>query len=261
MAFKNSSEEIGYNKSCNCMKTEVLSLGCQIVRKIYEYISIVTVVAASGNIIALSFERYVACVHCLRFHVIVTDKLTNRILGCVWIVSLIMGLVDKERYVPNYTEFILPLHTTTNIIYAITVLSSSAILVFVQVRLYILSKKKRRINPHFGLYGRKAEANDMRRHNLKVNIIASAVVVLYVVCMCPLAIYMIGIILFPRDFTLKPRLRLMLCLFSLTNTFFNSFVYGFGLADTRQGIKKEIRAIKAYLSQVFGRCSFHSLEK
>ncbi len=230
------------------LQLEASSTGCQVIRKLVELVVISTIVWASGSIVALSIERYVACVHCFRFHEIITDKFVNRYLCCLWAIGLLAGFVDEQRYEPNSTLVALPLTKTFGIIYSVTVLSSSAILAFVQIRLYLISKKKNKTHPGV-IFGRAAEVNDLRKRQLKISIVASAVVVLYVVCMCPLAFYSI-LYGFDHYTDVGSAFRLASLLVASANTFMDPFVYGLGMGDTRQAMKKELKKIQNFFSEL-----------
>ncbi len=167
------------------------SNGCQIYRKIVEFTAILTVVSSSGDILLLSWERYVACIHCLRFFKIVTHMKVNAMLFGVWIIAIVCGLLEPGRYKENLTSAIMPFRTTDSIVYIVTVLASSLVLIVVQARLYLLSRSKTKVRPGRNAFGKRAEEHDMRRTQIKLTIVASAIVLLYMACMCPFAFYLI----------------------------------------------------------------------
>eukprot|EP00794_Sanderia_malayensis_P017251 gene17251-18975_t len=218
---------------------------CQVIRKLTETISVVTTLTSSGSIIALSFERYVACIHCFRYHKIITDELINVSLGCIWVFSVLLGLTDPDRYIPNFTLVSLPLSKTFCIIYAGITLSSTVIVLYVQIRLYILSSKKNKVSTNCS-YGRGAEESDLRNRQLKLSFIASGIVAMYVLCMCPLAFYGISTKLehIEND---RSKIRMVCIVLAAANTFIDPFLYGFGMSDTRVAIIKEIRKIKSFV--------------
>ncbi len=217
------------------------SAGCQVIRKVMEFLGIATVVSSTGSILLLSFERYIACVHCLRLYDIVTDNLVHRAIYCIWGVAFICGLADKERYQPNYTVVALVLTKSISIIYTIVVLSSTVLLAFVQFRLYRLSHMKNKVLPGDS-FGRAAEENDTRRTQMKAAIVASAVVLMYVICMCPLAFYSISVGFDPKND--ESAFRLICLILEQVNTVIDPFVYGYGMADTRKQMIKELNKIK-----------------
>ncbi len=222
----------------------VSSIGCQIIRKILQFTSILTVISSSGSILMLSFERYVACIHCLRLHAIITDKVVDRGLCCIWVISILCGFLEKTRYEVCLGPVVLTHLKTDSIIYTIVVLSSSVLLAAVQIRLYLLSYTKTKIHPSGNVFGRKAEENDLRKNQIKLTIVASAIVLLYVVCMCPLAFYLISI-----GFESKnpdSMFRILSIMLVVINALMDPFVYGFGMADTRKAIITELQGIKSF---------------
>ncbi len=218
------------------------STGCQVIRKLMEFVGIATVVSASGSVLLLAYERYVACVHCLRLYDIVTDNLVHRALYCIWAVAFISGFLDKELYEANHTAVALVFSKSTCIRYATVVLLSALVLTCVQVRLYLLSYKKINAVPAENSFGREAEENDTRKAQMKVAIVASAVVGLYMVCMCPAAFYMVFGGFEIQDDTSV--IRFICIILSQVNTVVNPFVYGFGMVDTRKKIMADLKKLK-----------------
>ncbi len=220
------------------------SIGCQIIRKVGEFTVVLTVVSSSGSILLLSWERYMACVHCLRFYKIVTHEKVNRMLCGVWALAFVCGFLEKGRYEANISSSVMPFPETDTIIYVITVLSTSTVLVVVQVRLYLLSYRKTKDNPSGITFGKKAEENDYRKTQFKIAIVASAIVLLYMICMCPLAIYLISAGFKSRDDNSATKIASIMLI--LINALMNPFVYGLGMADARKAIKKELKEIKSF---------------
>ncbi len=224
---------------------------CQIVRKSIEVTVVVTTVTTSGSILALSIERYMACIHCFRAHEIVSEKRVLKALGGIWGFGIICSLCDEKRYEANLSQVAFPLTRAFKILYTIVVLTSSVVLLFIQFRLYRESHRLIRVNPATGTsFGSDAEANDMRRSQLKVSFVASIVIVMYVVCMCPLAFYIVVTEIRP-DYGILSVRQAVIC-FNQINTFADPFVYGFGMSDTRRGMMREIREIRESLSNLIG---------
>ena len=121
-------------------------------------------------------------------------------------------------------------------LYVVTVVVSSVSLIIVQARLYKLSRAKLKVEPVIK-FGTQREKDDLTKRQLKLGFAASAVALLYVVCMCPLACLFAYLLLNPeKDVAMKKDTVLIL---AMLNTFADPFVYGFGMADLRQGIKRE----------------------
>ncbi len=227
---------------------KTVDTSCQILRKFVEFVAILTVVTSSGSIIALSVERYVACIHCFRLYEIVSHRRVVRALCVVWLFGIGGALADKKRYQSNLTPNILPLSRITCVLYGSVIMFSTAILAYTQINLYLVARRLIRVHPG-GSFGSHAEANDLRRSQLKASIAASAVVVLYVVCMCPLAIYMLVMALEELDSQSNVRLG---CIFlAQINTFFDPFVYGLGMEDTRKSMKRELKKVKTFIQEIF----------
>eukprot|EP00794_Sanderia_malayensis_P009917 gene9917-10934_t len=218
--------------------------GCQLHRKLMEIASALTLVTSSGSILALSFERYIACVHCFRVHQIFSEQRVKRLLLAIWISGIIAGFIDYKRYTPNYTLVALPLTTTFSIIYVIFVIPTTVILLILQTRLYLFSMKKMKVEPGNN-FGRQAEAKDLIRKQLKLGICASCVATLYIICMCPLAFYAMNTGF--KEVNDASVFRLASILIASINTLVDPFLYGFGMADTRREIRRELKSLKNYI--------------
>ncbi len=199
------------------------SLGCHIIHQMVAFVAAVTIVVASGSTIALSIERYIACIHCFRVYTVVTDKRALRGLVCLWLTALATGFscISPNAYpLLPLTEY---MDLKLRLVYTLTVFPSTAVLLFVQIRLFALARKKiRTVNPS-NSYGRSAELADLRRRQWKLNIAASALVGCYLVCACPLAIYItfdaiMGVQTYDK---LEP-----LIILSTLNMLLNPFIYG-----------------------------------
>ncbi len=230
---------------------EMTSVACQVLRRVVGVITGVTIMASSGSIVALSVERYFACVHCYRAHEIVSDKRVVRALFGIWGFGLICSLLDKQSYRFDFSSTVYQPAMVSRVIFAGIVLTSTAILLYVQVRLYQVSRRLMRVNPGVGGASVPVEdANNLRRDQMRVAIAASAVIVMYVVCMCPLAFYFMLFDVLEK--TKEHETIGFICyLLALLNTFADPFVYGFGMSDTRQAIKRELRKFKTFVNNVF----------
>eukprot|EP00794_Sanderia_malayensis_P010184 gene10184-11230_t len=220
------------------------SWSCQLHRKLMEISCVVTVVTASGSILALCLERYIACVHCFRVHQIFSEQRVKRLLYTIWISGIIAGFVDYKRYIPNYTLVLLPLTSTFSIIYFISVLPTSVILLILQTRLYLLSMRKLKVEPANN-FGAQAEAKDLIRRQLKLAICASFVAILYIVCMCPLAFYIMHTGF--KEVNDASAFRSGSIFIAAINTLVDPFLYGIGMADTRREMKRELKSLNNYI--------------
>ena len=99
------------------------------------------------------------------------------------------------------------------------------------------------VEPHGTQFGERKEASILRRRHLKLAFVASVVVVLYVVCMAPLALLVVYELISGGDdsvFVAKPIVSLL----ALANTLVDPFVYCLGMRDTRKILFKEVNRIR-----------------
>ena len=223
------------------LQLTVTSQSCQVLRQIEEIIATQTHVASSGFIILLAIERYIACIHSLRFYTIVTPSRENFAVVSVWVISILSGLLALHPNQPNYSQLVLSKNVRTRLVYITTTLVSTVVLIFVQARLYRLSRTKLKVTPH-NTFGEQKEKDDSTRRQLKLGFAASVVIILYVVCMLPLACLYVYLLLKPKEDLAKTKDALVILI--LANMFVDPFVYGFGMVDVRQGIKREARNLK-----------------
>eukprot|EP00794_Sanderia_malayensis_P016598 gene16598-18287_t len=224
------------------------SLSCQFNRKFLEIIGAITVVTSSGSILAMSIERYVACVHCFRVHTIFTETRVKRIIYAIWITGTICGFIDYKRYIPNYSFAAVPLTATFGIIYIIVVVPTSVVVLIIQIQLYRLSMRKTTVHPSYN-FGRQAEARDVRRQQLKLSLSASYVIIMYMACMLPLASYIVSTGF--KEINDESMFRTASLLFTSINALIDPFVYGVGMPDTRREMKRELKALKDKIMSFF----------
>ena len=223
------------------LQPTVSSQSCQVLRQIAEVFSMQTHAASTGFILLLSIERYIACIHCLRFYTMFTPSRTNIAVISVWVFSMLNGLLSLHPNEPNYSQMVFSNNSRILSLYIVTVVISSVSLIIVQARLYKLSRTKLMVEPVMK-FGTQREKDDLTKRQLKLGFAASAVALLYVVCMCPLACLFVYLLFNPEKDVAKTK-DAMLILATL-NTFVDPFVYGFGTADVRQGIKREFKNFK-----------------
>ena len=214
---------------------------CQVLRQILEIFAMQTHCASTGFILLLAIERYLACVHSLRFHTIVTPSKASFAVVSVWVISILVGLLAIHTDEPNNSDRILSGNARTLLVYITTVLASSVFLTVIQFRLYRLSHTKLKVVPH-NMFGCQKEKDDLMRRQFKLGFAASAVIILYVVCMCPMACLSVYLLFNRKEHLTQTKDAVVML--ALLNTFFDPFVYGFGMADVRQGIKREWRNLK-----------------
>ena len=218
------------------------STSCQVLRKLVEFSGCMAIVGSSTSIVALSVERYISCVYCLRAHAILTNKRIKIALFTVWTLAIACGFSVLHPSTPN------PYPTLMNsvwhrVLYSATVILSSIVMLVIQVCLYRISRRKLMVEPHGTQFGVRKEAAILRRRHLKLAFVASVVVVLYVVCMAPLALLVVYELISGVDdsvFVAKPIVSLL----ALANTLVDPFVYCLGMRDTRKILFKEVNRIR-----------------
>ena len=178
---------------------------------------------------------------------IVTPSRTNLAIASVWVVSISSGLLSLPNE-PNYSQLALSKNLRAFYVYVMTTLVTTLVLIMVQARLYKLSRTKLKVVPH-NMFGAQKEKDDLTRKQLKLGFAASIVIVMYVVCMLPMACLSVYSKVYPKSDVSS--IRKVLVFFTLVNTFIDSFVYGLGMADMRQGIKGEVKKLKQRVLQKY----------
>ena len=223
------------------LQPSITSQSCQVLRQIVEVVSMQTHSASTGFILLLAIERYIACIHSLRFYTIVTPSRANFAIVSVLVFSILNGLLSLHPNEPNYSQVILSNNERMLWVYITTVLVSSVSLLIIQTRLYRFSRNKMKVNPH-NVFGTQREKDDLMTRQLRLAFVASVVIISYIVCMCPVACLFVYLSFNPmKDL---PSIKQALVILAMLNTFVDPFVYGFGMADIRQGIKREWKNLK-----------------
>ena len=223
------------------LQPTVISQSCQILRQVIEVIAAQTHCASTGFILLLAIERYIACIYSLRFYAIITPTRANNAVVCVCVISILFGLLALHPNAPNYSQSLYGSNPRSLWLYITTVVVSSIFLTVIQGSLYRLSRKKLKVVPQ-NMFGTQKEKYDSKRRQLKLSFAASIVVIMYVVCMLPMACSSAYIFFNPKRELVK--VTGIAVFLTMLNTFADPFVYGFGMADMRQGIKREFKQLK-----------------
>ena len=213
------------------------SLTCQTMRRASDVLAMMSHCASSGFSIALSIERYIACVHSLRLHVLVTSERVNRALFSICVISIALGLLVIDPQTKNYSVGVAIDRKPFSVVFAIIAFLSSITLAIIQLRLYRITRLKHKVTPHHMLHGAQEEGRDLLKRHIKLAISASVVVILYILCMFPISCLLLYHLLYPNNDS--KNITPFLGILAITNTFADPFVYGFGMADVRGSIKKE----------------------
>ena len=215
---------------------------CHVLRTIVQFSAGVTIVVSSFTLIALSVERYIACIHGVRLHQIVTNQRVTSLLVGFWFLGAVSGgliFIGKKQTVVASTI----LSDTPNIqilIIAIT-FPTCLILVIVQTRLFIVSRRQiARVMPGMA-GGRHQEQNNMGRRQIKVAVIAGIVIISYVILIMPGA-YHVALNVVSNGLTPTPVKKHLTILWKL-NAIIDPLVYGLGMKDVRTAIIRQIKRI------------------
>ncbi|XP_065055337.1 adrenocorticotropic hormone receptor-like [Rhopilema esculentum] len=217
---------------------------CIVLRKILLFSSVVTVVVSSLSLVALSIERYIACVHSFRLYEVLTNRRICAAITIFWSLGTVLGIYaifsddisNKETIVGETRSF--------QIIASTVITLTTIIITVVQVSLFRLSRKKMSQVSPSSAFGSEAEYSDLRKKQVKVAVIAGIVVLAYIVCMVPMS--SVFILEKCKVLTVSKSVRASVIMFGMTNTLFDPFVYGIGILDIRRAIKRHIMGVVDY---------------
>ena len=217
-------------------------VACKYILIIATFIGTVTLVASSLNIVSLSIERYISCIHSLHVYNILTTRRVVSALSSQWAIGIIIATAISYLREANQTEAGDMLFQRATIL---TVFPSAAIILVVQLRLLHLSRSKlATVKPVYS-FGNQAEVADFRRKQVKVTFVASIVAIAYMACMIPLAT------LFAWEWhhglSNTTRWRSFLFPLAMLNSLIDPLIYGVGIGETRKMIWKNIKQAKEFL--------------
>ena len=224
------------------------STGCVVYRGFSLFIVCSTLVVSSTSIIALSVERYIACVHSFRLQQIFTESRVKKFAIFEWSLGCFLGFLvaftnrydGEAQLVSNYTS--------TQYVYIIFIIPTSVAATVIQVRLFIFSwKKMSKVNPS-GAFGEQLELADFRKRQFKVAFMAGIVAFAYVFCMTPIAVVFLYELLSGTYVSLLCR-RISFSML-VSNGLADPFIYGFGMADTRKKIIRDLKKLKQRLLEI-----------
>ena len=217
---------------------------CQLLRGAFIFCNITTLFVACVAILALSLERYIACIHSFHLHTIVTE---SRVIcgsigtwGAAVLLSLSMLLASHHRPLEAALE-----DSIVKICCVILILPTSIAVTLVQVRLYLFSMKKlRQVSPGT-VHGVQLELADFRRKHIKIAIVAGTVSFAFVFCMVPFASVCLHELI--TGASVHAPVKTICGYLVAANTMLDPFIYGMGMADIRKKIFKEIKNMKEHL--------------
>ncbi len=225
-------------------------IACLVIRNLMQFNVLLTVVTSSGSIAALAVERYISCFYCFRVNFIITKKRVKISLCCLWVLGGVAALANIYHRAEHLISEFRIVRLGPLMVVFVSVFTSAIIIIFVQVKLFLLSREKLRTQPRCS-FGREKEAADLRRRHLKIARSASAVVLLYVICMSPFAVAMFYYYFSGRIQDIDQGAMTYFTVSSLLNTVVDPIVYGLGMSDTRQAIKKELKNTKTSIMERF----------
>ena len=220
------------------------SKGCHITRKIFFFNLAMTVAVSSLSIIALSVERYVACIHSFHLHQIFTRERMLYGISCILFIGVICGMFVVVFAAKTPNEMILDANKSMNIIAMIFAIPTSVFVSVMQYRLLVLSRKMlARVGPGTA-FGSEAEIADLRKKQIKVSFVASIVVFAYVISMYP-AGFLSFLELIGRKIS-SEKLYSFFKALTFLNNLADPFIYGIGIVDTRRAVLNNMKKMKEF---------------
>ena len=216
---------------------------CLFLRNMTLFCGISTLSVSSAAVIALSIERYIACIYSFQLHVILTNsRVVYGTIG-VWIIGAINGLSAVITNDGNTFQLIQRDSVVTKISVSV-IMPTAFIVICIQARLFMFSRTKlRQVHPN--AFGVQLELADYRKKQIKVAVVASAVAFAYVICMLPASI--IFLYEYSSDVSVPSPYRRIFVALGMVNTLADPFIYGMGVADTRSKVLRDLRRLKQFL--------------
>ena len=226
----------------------IQTTGCMLLRAFTIFIPCSTLVVTSLSVVAMAAERYIACVHSFRLHLIMSETRVRLGLIFAWLLGLVIGLIAV--FTNNYdATVIISSNSAIHFIYVGLVIPSSVMVTCIQVQLFFFSRSK--INPtnSAGAFGAQLELADYRKKQLKVAFVAGIVALAFVFCMTPLAFLFLVELLTGK--TAASSYRATCLALSIGNSLADPLIYGFGTADTRRLILRDLKNLKQFFMGLF----------
>ena len=221
------------------------SAECDISGSIRYFILAMTLIVSSLSIIALSVERYVACIHSFHLHQIFTKGRMARGISCIWIIGLIGGTATVALAATNLKVMGLRYDYGLKIITVMFISPTSILISIIQYRLLAFSRKKlARVIPGT-TFGAEAEMSDFRRKEIKVAFVASIVAIAYISCMFPMACLSLYELIYGNISSASLKAVFMKLMFF--NNFADPFIYGIGVVDARKAIVRNLKKIRNFI--------------
>ena len=217
---------------------------CHAMREATLFIGILTTVLSSLGVIAMSAERYIACIHSFHIHRIFTHE--RVVYGSIiqWVVAILLAIT--EVLTNNVTKMItVTIGSAFQIIYITFTFGAAIPVCVIQARLFFFAKTKlKQVNPA-GAFGAQLELADYRKKHIKVAMVSGIVAIGFVVCMLPTASLFLYEIF--TGSTVSTPVRQACFSFVTANCLIDPFIYGIGSADTRKAILRNLKKAKQFI--------------
>ena len=217
---------------------------CFAMRETILFIGMLTTVLSSLGVIAMSIERYIACIHSFHIHRIFTHE--RVVCGSIiqWVVAMLLAITEVLTNKANKSAWMSGV-SALQIIFIIFTFAAAIPVCIIQVRLFFFAKTKlKRVNPA-GAFGAQLELADYRKKQLKVALVSGIVAIGYVVCMLPTAyLFLYEIITGTTASTFAKQLSFA---FTTGNCLIEPLIYGLGNADTRKMIMQNLKKAKGFM--------------
>ena len=220
---------------------------CTRIRYVIIYYASLTFIVSSFTLVVLSVERYIACFHSFHIHEWLANKRTIPALAVVWICGILGGGIaciseprDSEPVILASSDYFQALVVTV-------ALPVSVFLITVQSMLFYLSRRKlTAIQPSVANSFSSRDENHAKKKQFKLAMVAGMVVLSYLISTLP------GACVILTNQYIKPQQRkalrgMLSAILGMLNSLLNPFIYGLGMLDTRQAIKRELRKLKNYI--------------
>lgn len=205
------------------------STPCVVIRETMIYLGVMSTAISSLMIIALSVERYVACIHCFHIEEILSSKRINFSICLAWIIAPLISAISPSTGFRHSAQD--KAGKITMIVLVAVIIPTILVIAIVQVRLFLESRKKL-LNDPARCLRQPGDNNDVRKREVRVALSALKVVAAYATCTLPAAILFMyelsSLAEYPVSKVAIPLLLLGKAL--------NPLVYGFGIADTKEAL-------------------------
>ena len=226
----------------------IQTTGCMLLRAFTIFIPCTKLVVTSLSVVAMAAERYIACVHSFQLHLIMTETRVRFGSIFVWLLGLAIGLIAVCTN--NYNAaVIIRSNSPVHFIYVGFVIPSSVLVTCIQARLFFFSRSKLNPTNTTGAFGAQLELADYRKKQLKVAFVAGIVALAFVFCMTPLAFHFLVELLTGK--TASSSYRATCLALSIGNSLADPLIYGFGTADTRRMILRDLKRLKQFIARLF----------